>query len=319
MTLASLFSRLLSAPVAPTGAEPPFDRALEGALRAGADADGAWDRAIIGGAHAPNLSVAFAVGYQAALDALFGRSTSLRALAVTEPAGNRPRDIQTTLTPTNAGYRLEGQKSFVTLGQRATEIFVAARAGLGTDGRPALRIARIDTSATGVLVQQGARLPIVPEVEHAAVRFEHVQVPAADVLTGDGYAAYVKPFRTVEDIYVHLTLLSHLLQLTRHHAIDASVAADAWASMVTLRALAQEDPGALSTHVALAGVLSGLEGLLTRFTERAQHLPAAVQKATERDLALRHVARAARQQRWANAAAALAQPAETLPRSAADS
>ena len=38
----------------------------------------------------------------------------------------------------------------------------------------------------------------VPEISHAEVELDRVKVSDADVLPGDGYDDYLKPFRTIE-------------------------------------------------------------------------------------------------------------------------
>ena len=52
----------------------------------------------------------------------------------------------------------------------------------------------------------------VPEVPHAQLQFENLKVKEAEILPGDGYDQYVKPFRTVEDIHVQAAVLSYLMR-----------------------------------------------------------------------------------------------------------
>ena len=52
----------------------------------------------------------------------------------------------------------------------------------------------------------------VPEVPHAQLRFENLRIRESDILPGDGYDQYVKPFRTVEDIHVQAAVLSYLMR-----------------------------------------------------------------------------------------------------------
>jgi hypothetical protein len=51
----------------------------------------------------------------------------------------------------------------------------------------------------------------VPEVPHARLAFDGVAVAHEDVLPGDGYERYIKPFRSVEDIHVTAAVLAYLL------------------------------------------------------------------------------------------------------------
>src|SRR5260221_9404342 len=52
----------------------------------------------------------------------------------------------------------------------------------------------------------------VPEVPHAQLEFRNLALSDADLLPGDGYASYVKPFRTIEDIHVQAAVLSYLMR-----------------------------------------------------------------------------------------------------------
>src|SRR6476620_8694313 len=61
------------------------------------------DRALLGGALADRVGFAFIGGYEAALESLFGATPGITSLCVTEPAGNRPQDITTTLKETGTG------------------------------------------------------------------------------------------------------------------------------------------------------------------------------------------------------------------------
>ncbi len=44
----------------------------------------------------------------------------------------------------------------------------------------------------------------VPEVPHARVQLNDVRLDAAALLPGDGYQAYVQPFRSIADMHVTL-------------------------------------------------------------------------------------------------------------------
>ena len=55
----------------------------------------------------------------------------------------------------------------------------------------------------------------VPEVPHAQVLMQDLRVSASALLPHDGYDAYVKPFRTIEDLHVTLAVLAYLLREAR--------------------------------------------------------------------------------------------------------
>lgn len=75
------------------------------------------------------LGLAFAAGYSAALEHLIPDVTLPCALCVTEADGNHPRAIKASLKASNAGpgYTLDGAKTFVTFGNIAKTLIVAAR------------------------------------------------------------------------------------------------------------------------------------------------------------------------------------------------
>src|SRR4051812_46156360 len=178
------------------------------------------DRALIGGAHADRLGFAFAGGYAPALHALVpALGDSIAALCATEDKGAHPRAIQTRLEPAaGGGYTLTGRKKWATVGNLAASLLVVATTGDGADGVPRLRIVRVPARATGVTITPTSA-PFVPEVPHAELALDHVAVAEADLLPGDGYADYLKPFRTVEDIHVHAALIGYLIGVARRHQL----------------------------------------------------------------------------------------------------
>ncbi len=212
---------------------------------------GTVDLALAGGLAADRPAWAFASGYQAALDALLPEpAAGPVALCATEEGGVHPRAVLTRLE----GARLTGRKTFVTLGQAARRLVVIAREGEGSDGRPRLRAALVDASR--VAVSPGPELPFVPEIPHAVVELDSVE---AELLPGDGYADYLKPFRTIEDLHVHAALTGWLLRVGRDRwpleQVERGLAVAAAA-----RGLADADPGAPATWRALGGLLELASG-----------------------------------------------------------
>ena len=177
-------------------------------------------QAILGGFAADRVGWAFAAGYQAALRQLLAgfneqpAADARLALCATESGGNRPRDIATVLRRDGDGWRLDGAKSWITLGEAATELLVVARLDEGGD-RPALKVARVPAGAAGVTLENKAPLEFVPEIPHTAARFESVAVPGDGLLDGDGYDTVVKPFRTIEDTFIALAVQAWLLREAR--------------------------------------------------------------------------------------------------------
>ncbi len=216
------------------------------------------DLALAGGFRADRLGFAFASGYHAAHRRLFPQLPADRpiALCATEPGGAHPNAIETRLTDTGAGPRLSGAKTFVTLGTRAELLLVVASEGQDAQGRNRLRMVAVDAKRPGVRLSGLPELPFIPEVPHAELTLEDVAVAPEDVLPGDGYARYLKPFRTVEDCHVQLAMLGWLLQVGRRSGWPEDVREELLALAVMMRGLSLADPSDAATHVALGGGLA---------------------------------------------------------------
>lgn len=223
------------------------------------------DRAIVSATRVDRLGYAFAGGYAAALQSMvpsLGAET-LASLAATEEGGNHPRAIATTLRRDADGWRLDGEKKWVTLGPEGGVILVVARVEPSASSeRPTLRVVRVASNAAGATITTLPDMPFVPEIPHASLSLANVRVQDDDVLAGDGYDAYLKPFRTIEDVYVHAAVLAWLgatmARLGAPRALREKIAA----ALLSARSLAHADPRALSTHVALGGLIAQSRALI---------------------------------------------------------
>ena len=219
------------------------------------------EAAIAGGFAADRLAWAFCSGYQAALRALVPQlpADTLAALCVTESGGNHPRAIQTTLLPhpdLPRKFILDGHKRWTTLGPDSALLLVAARiGGAAQDERAQLKLALVRRDAPGVSLRTMSEIRFIPEIAHAEVHLERVSIDARDLLEGDGYARYVKPFRTIEDLHVHAAVLAYLLREARRLEWPRAWVERALANLYALCAIAQRDASSPATHIALAGAL----------------------------------------------------------------
>ncbi len=254
-----------------------------------------FDRAVLGGLRADRVGFAFAAGYRAAIQALAPSidARDLVALSATEAGGNHPRAIETTL----ASGRLKGRKRWTTLGGRASHVLVIASVGEDDLGRNRLKAVRVPTARVGVRVVPMHDAPFVPEIPHAELYLEDVAVTDDDVLPGDGYTDYLKPFRTVEDLHVHGAILGHLVGVARRFAWPREALEELVALGVGLRALAEAPPLAPSTHIALAGMLASTGRALERLGPCWSLCDEPVRTRWDRDKALLTVASKARDAR----------------------
>jgi hypothetical protein len=258
-----------------------------------------WSAALAGGYRAGCVGYAFASGYQSALRALVPGLSSAEfcALCVTETGGNHPRAIESTLESRDGSLVLTGSKTFTTGGAQADTLLVAARAGEGADGLPQLKMVRVSREQPGLRIEAMPPLPFVPEIDHAGVHFEGVCCAAANLLPGDGYANYVKPFRTIEDVHVSLAVSGFLLRTCAALQLSPSRLESVLACIATHVALAQDDPSSASTHLALAGARGQLEGLLPSLEDEWSQRDIESFELWQRDKALLDIAGKAREAR----------------------
>ena len=282
--------------------------------------------ALHGGYAADRPGWAFAAGYQAALRALAAQPAlrtgwpgwapeDLAALCLTEPTGNRPRDLQATGRPTaEGGWQLDGHKRWTTLGTACDQLLVVARDAdvpVPEGAPPRLAAWVVPVAAPGVALQAMPPTAFVPEVPHATLALAAVHLPAAARLPGDGWNEVGKPFRTLEDTLVPMAMLAHLLAEAQRLQWPTGWRQRALATLTALAAVAEAPPLDAATHVLLAGALDQAHALYAEadacYTATPGN-PAATRWA--RDRPLLGVARGAREQRaavaWQRLAAAVA-------------
>jgi acyl-CoA dehydrogenase len=251
------------------------------------------DVALAAGFDADRVGYAFGSGYCAAGHALFSGTAGRRiALCATEEGGVQPGAIQTRLSE----GRLNGQKRFVTFGSHAEVLLVVCSVG-ERDGRNLLAVVAIEPRP-GVVIEPLPATPFVPEIPHAAVRFENVAVTPEEVLPGDGYSAYLKPFRTVEDAHVFAALLGMLIRIGRGSWTTGTVER-LLACAAAVRELALADSSSRAVHAALGGTLKQCVEVIDALDFEA--VDAATRSRWERDRRLLKVASSARTARLAAA------------------
>jgi acyl-CoA dehydrogenase len=249
------------------------------------------------------LGYAFGSGYQCAGAAMFAMAqgspffdagpAALAAFCATESGGVQPRAIETTLTPEGDGFRLRGKKTFVTFGPAAELLWVVASRGSDEQGRRQLCIVAVQPGK-GVTVEALPPLSFVSEIPHGTLDLD-VAVSSEQVLPGDGYTRYLKPFRTVEDCHVHLAMLAWFIAVGRRANWPREQLAQLCCMVVTLRALACADASSSAVHVALGGALSQTSKLVESLDWDV--VDAVTRQRFERDRPLLGVAGKARDQR----------------------
>jgi hypothetical protein len=267
---------------------------------AGALAASPYDHAVLAGFAADCLGYAVAAGYQCAVRALVpglpeGRLVSL---CMTERGGGHPRNIETRLDrQADGSYLLTGSKRWATLGGSAGLLLVAASLGVGADGRNRIRIARVPSTAPGVTRTPMPEPHFTPEIAHDQIELAGVRVTEADLCAGDGFARYMRPFRTVEDIHVNAAVMAYLVREVRLSVLPLALAERLAAVLVALRALAGEDASEPAVHVALAGALDLARGPIDEIGRLWASTESPAHARWERDRVVLAVAGSARDKR----------------------
>jgi len=249
-----------------------------------------FELALLGGYRAATPGLAFLAGYQAALRVLWPSApASLGALCVTENKSTRPADMHTRLD----GLLLNGRKDFVTAGDAADWLLVAAREEASGES-PRLALAVVHAGAPGMQVENLPALPLMPDVGHARL---HLHNAHCERLAGDGWAAYVKPFRSIEDVHVLTALMAWSFSVGRECAWPQALQLRLLALLSGCAEVARLDPSAAATHVLLAGLFTQQQALRPELDAAFAAGPSAWAQLWQRDQNLLQVASSARAKR----------------------
>lgn len=213
-----------------------------------------FDLALVGGLQAATPGLAFLAGYQAALRMLWPAAPlTAGALCVTENRSTRSADMNTRIE----GLQISGRKDFVTAAEGADWLLVAAREeGDGQPPRLALGVVR--QGAPGVRIEALPALPLMPDIGHARLHLDQAQ---CERLAGDGWDDYVKPFRTLEDVYVLTAVSAWLSGIGRESGWPGALLLRLQALLAGCAEVARQAPNAPTTHLLLAGLFAEQQAL----------------------------------------------------------
>jgi hypothetical protein len=257
-----------------------------------------FELAVLGGRLMATPGLAFLVGYQAALRMLWPSAPlSLGALCATEQRSLRPADMQTRLS----GLRLSGRKDFVTAGNAADWLLVAARSEEpGAD--PRLSLAVIYRDEPGVRVEKLTPIPLMPDVSHGRLFLDNA---LCELLAGDGWDAYVKPFRTLEDIYVLSAMTAWLYGVGQECDWPQGLQLRLLGLLAGCAEASRQPPTHPAGHVLLGGLFAQFDGLKAEVNEALAGGPPEWATMWQRDQAVMDLAAGARGKRLAKAMADL--------------
>jgi alkylation response protein AidB-like acyl-CoA dehydrogenase len=213
-----------------------------------------FDLALVGGLQAATPGLAFLAGYQAALRMLWPAAPwTAGALCVTENRSTRPADMNTRIE----GLQISGRKDFVTAAEGADWLLVAAREE--DDGLPPrLALGVVRQGAPGMRIEALPALPLMPDIGHARLHLDQAQ---CERLAGDGWDDYVKPFRTLEDVYVLTAVSAWLFGIGRESGWPGALLLRLQALLAGCAEVARQAPNAPTTHLLLAGLFAEQQAL----------------------------------------------------------
>lgn len=263
------------------------------------------DMAIAGGFFADRVSYAFAAGYHSSLHRLIPSLPvdTITAFCVTEEGGGHPRAIKTKMEPVVSSeggmslFRITGTKKFITCAGEADRMVVAVSTGFEAAGKNQIRMVLLHKGMAGITVIPMKDIHFVPEISHGILRLEDVEVKESDLLPGDGYTEYIKPFRTIEDLHVSAAILGYLFRISCLYEWPRKLKEKILFLMVTVRAIAGCDPNAPEVHIACGGFFSQISHLVQVAAPFWENLETEVRKAWDRDKELLDVAGSARASR----------------------
>lgn len=255
-----------------------------------------FELAVLGGRLMTTPGLAFLVGYQAALRMLWPSAPpSLGALCATELRSLRVADMQTRLTD----LRLSGRKDFVTAGDAADWLLIAARSEAPGES-PRLSLAVVYPGEPGVRLEKLPAMPLMPDISHGQLFLDNA---LCELLAGDGWDAYVKPFRTLEDVYVLSAMTAWLYGVGQESD---------WPQVLQLRLLAllagcaeasRQAPNNSAGHVLLGGLFAQFDGLKVEVNQALADGPPQWAAMWLRDQAVMDLAAGARGKRLVKALA----------------
>ena len=257
-----------------------------------------FELAVAGGRRMATPGLAFLVGYQAALRMLWPSAPlSLGALCATEQRSLRPSDMQTRLTD----LRLSGAKDFVTAGDAADWLLIAARSE-EAGATPRLSLAVVYPGEPGVTVEKLPALPLMPDISHGRL---HLDGALCELLAGDGWDAYVKPFRTLEDVYVLSAMTAWLYGVGQDSDWPQTLQLRLLALLAGCAEMSRQPPNNPAGHVLLGGLFAQFDALKTELDQALSEGDPQWAQMWQRDQAVMQLASGARAKRLAKAFAVI--------------
>ena len=152
---------------------------------------------------------------------------------------------------------MSGRKDFVTAGDAADWLLVAARSEQPGE-TPRLSLAVVYPDEPGVRVEKLPPIPLMPDISHGRLILDNA---LCELLAGDGWDAYVKPFRTLEDIYVLSAMTAWLYGVGQDCDWPQALQLRLLALLAGCAEVSRQAPNNPAGHVLLGGLFAQFEGL----------------------------------------------------------
>jgi len=296
------------APVIPK-TYPEFASFRQAFFRESASWDAPVDRAAAGGFVSDCAAFAFAAGYCSALQRLVPAlpQNAIVCFCITEEGGGHPRAIQSELAPSEKDggqtktFTLNGKKKYVTCATEADLFLAAASDGMRDDGKNNIRMLMIESLRPGIRILPMKDVRLVPEISHGEIIFTDVAVFESDLLPGDGYTDYIKPFRTIEDLHVTAAILGYLFKNACAYGWGREMKESILGRIVSVRSLAMSSPTAAAVHIVTGDALKQVRDLFNHLEPFWEKVGGEAKQAWDRDKILMNIADKARTRRLQSA------------------
>ena len=209
--------------------------------------------------------------------AWLGRAVSV---AISEPSvGAHPRHLTTRAEPDGDGFRITGEKAWVSNGPSA-EVFVVLAITSEQDGRKRYGAFLVPHDAPGVTLKDMPAFDALRPSRHCGLELDGVYVPRSALLGPEGgaYETMALPFRDIEDAVGTFSLLGAFRFLRARLAGRGEVGDDAALSLGGITALTAVFAEAAEAVVAaldadrLPDKAAALVGLHVLAAELLQHI-----------------------------------------------
>lgn len=204
-----------------------------------------------------------------------GRALSV---AISEPKmGAHPKHLTTRAEPDGDGYRISGEKAWVTNGPLAEALIVLAITSMEGE-RKRYSMFLVPRDAAGLTLKETEEFKALPPSRHCSVLLDNVRVPHSARLgeAGTAYETMALPFRDVEDAVGTFGFLGAFRFLQRRLGAEGDAAVLSRGELAALTAVfadaAEAAVAALDTDrlADKAATLVGLRVLAADWVKRAQ-------------------------------------------------